>query len=171
MLELLQPSDFEQLFHLIEESFPSDEYRIYEEQKELLCNPLYSVYTLYDENRFIKGFISVWEFEDFAYIEHFAVNPNDRNAGLGKIILQELTERLNKMICLEVEPPENEMSIRRIKFYERNHFFLNEYPYMQPAMSKGKQSIPLLIMTSGNKIDKNTFEKIKNTLYTVVYKC
>lgn len=171
MLELLNHSDFDKLFHLIEESFPSDEYRIYEEQKELLKNPLYSVYTVYSETRSIKGFISVWEFENLAYVEHFAVNPNYRNAGLGKSMLQELRQHLNKMICLEVEPPEDEMSIRRIKFYERNDFFLNEYPYMQPAMSKGKHPIPLLIMTSGAKIEEPIFEEIKNTLYKIVYKC
>ncbi|NLA88207.1 MAG: GNAT family N-acetyltransferase [Clostridiales bacterium] len=171
MIEKLKIKDFDKIYHLMEKSFPSDEYRTYEEQKTLLNNYGYSVYVLYDESQDIKAFIAVWEFNKFAYIEHFVVNPEHRNGGLGTNMLNGLVELLGKTVCLEVEPPNTEMASRRIGFYKRNNFFLNEYPYMQPPISQGKNTIPLFIMTSGSKVDEETFEQIKGTLYTKVYKC
>lgn len=171
MLEILNSNDFDKLYRLIERSFPDDEYRSYDEQKELLNNPLYSVYALYGESHSIKAFIAVWEFDKLAFVEHFAVDSEYRNRGLGASLLNELIQRINKTICLEVEPPESEMSCRRIKFYERNNFFLNEYHYIQPPISKGKNPIPLFIMTYKNKVDEQEFEQIKSTLYSKVYKC
>lgn len=77
---------------------------------------------------------------------------------------------LGKMVCLEVEPPDNEMASRRIDFYKRNNFFLNNYPYTQPPISTGRNPIPLLIMTHGRHINNIEFAKIKEELLTKVYK-
>lgn len=170
MLQKLKPEDFDKVFQIMELSFPEDEHRTYEEQKELLNNSLYQIYILPDESgENIKAFVAVWEFDEMVYIEHLAVNPEFRNGGLGAMILQELISRSDKQICLEVEPPKETMAIRRIGFYERNGFFLNEYDYMQPAISKGRKPIPLLIMTSGRKISKEEFDRIRTVLYTKVY--
>lgn len=170
MIERLKIQDFNKIYELMKMSFPSDEYRIYEEQKALLNNPAYCVYGLYNEFQDIKAFIAVWEFNNFSFIEHFAVNPENRNEGTGTYLLSEVIKLIPKPVCLEVEPPETEIALRRIGFYERNNFFLNDYPYMQPPMSKGKKAIPLLIMTFGRKIDEDTFKYIKSTLYAKVYK-
>ena len=62
------------------------------------------------------------------------------------------------------------MKKRRIGFYERNGFFLNEYPYVQPPISQGRKPVPLMIMTSGAAISEKEFEEIRNTLYKEVYK-
>ena len=171
MIEKLRIQDFDAIYDLMEKSFPSDEYRTYDEQKALLNDPDYSIYVLYNEYQDIKAFIAAWEFNTFAFIEHFAVNPEHRNSGIGSYILNELVELLGKTVCLEVEPTETEMATRRIGFYKRNNFFFNEYPYMQPAISQGKNAIPLFVMTSGRKVDEDIFEQIKGTLYKRVYKC
>ena len=85
-----------------------------------------SKYTVYvipdDESDCIKAFITVWKFEDFAFIEHFAVNPFYRNQGLGSLILHEILNLLQCQICLEVELPKTDFAKRRIGFYERNGF-------------------------------------------------
>ena len=69
-----------------------------------------------------------------------------------------------------MEPPDTETARKRIGFYERNGFYLNDYPYIQPPMSEGKNELPLLIMTSGGKVDKKTFDMMMTTLYEKVYK-
>lgn len=84
-------------------------------------------------------------------------------------MLNDVVALLNKRVCLEVELPDNEMASRRIAFYKRNNFYLNEYPYMQPPMSLGKKAIPLFIMTSQSKVSEEEFDKIKALLYTKVY--
>ena len=165
LLEKLDISDFDAMFEIMEKSFPADERRPKEEQKDLFENPLYKVYCVGK----MKAFMAVWEFDAFVFLEHFAVSPECRNEGLGSRMLAALAEMYDKKICLEVEPPETDVAASRIHFYERNGFFLNTYPYIQPPISKGKQPVPLMIMTS-EAINEQEFEEIKSTLYKEVYK-
>lgn len=171
MLQKLKTVDFDKVFRIMELSFPEDEFRTYDEQKALLKNAYYQIYVLTNENgEEIKAFVSIWQFHKMVYIEHLAVNPEFRNGKLGTRILQELQSMYpDQQICLEVELPEEEMAVRRIGFYERNGFYLNEYDYMQPPISKGRKRIPLLIMTSVRKISRDEFEEIREILYTNVY--
>lgn len=164
--------DFDFIYQLLAISLPDDEYRTYEEQKKLLKDPAYSIYySKKDAKSMVESFLAVWDFANFAFIEHFVVNPTCRNSGLGSQMLKNMTAHLNKKICLEVELPNDELSSRRIGFYERNKFCLNKYPYLQPAMSAGKNTIPLYIMTYGHQLDQDGFLEIKETLYKEVYKC
>lgn len=159
-------ADFDKMFEIMEKSFPEDERRPKNEQKMLFDNPLYKVHCAGE----IKGFMAVWEFEKFVFLEHFAVSPEHRNEGLGSKMLSALVGMYGKKICLEVEPPETDIASGRIEFYKRNGFYLNEYPYIQPPISKGKRQVPLMIMTSGGVASKCEFEEIKSTLYKEVYK-
>ncbi len=166
-----EKKDFDSIFSIIEESFPADEYRDYDDHKRLFDRSAFTIYVIPDdEEQSIKAFITLWEFDDFAYIEHFAVSQKYRNQGLGGELLNYLAKNLNGTVCLEVEPPVTETAKRRIGFYERNGFTLNEYPYIQPAFSKDKKPVELMIMTSNGKVSKEEFELIKSTLYKEVYK-
>ena len=137
MIRKLMQKDFDKVFQMIETSFPEDEYRTYDEQKALLDKKTYEIYILPDsDDNTIKAFIAVWKFDSFAFIEHFAVNPRYRNAGIGSEFLNEFVRMQGKMICLEVEPPNSEMSSRRISFYQRNHFFLNQYHIHSPPFQQ-----------------------------------
>ena len=169
MIEKVNSRDFDAVFRVMEASFPSDEYRNREEQRALFENPVYSVFAWKDENA-LQAFIAVWEFEKFVFVEHLAVNPPKRNGGIGAKLLREMKAVFGKRLCLEVELPETENARRRIGFYRRNHFFLNEYPYIQPPMSKGKNAVPLLIMTTDGALDEKSFQEIKETLYREVYR-
>lgn len=165
MIEKMKRDDFDRIFSIMEQSFPEDERRPYREQKALLDNFSYAIYITPSQD----GFIATWEFEEFVFVEHFAVNPEHRNTGLGSKMLSEFLSMQEKIVCLEVELPNVELAKRRISFYERNGFFLNEYDYFQPPISKGKQIVPLMIMTSKGKVGQDTFEKIRNILYKEVY--
>ena len=43
MLKKMEIKDFDQVYTLMEESFPKDEYRDYQKQKELFRNPEYQI--------------------------------------------------------------------------------------------------------------------------------
>jgi len=165
MIEKMKREDFDGIYAIMEESFPNDEKRPYDEQKKLLETPEYSIYEAEEKN----AFIATWEFDEFVFIEHFAVRSACRNTGLGSRMLSEFIEAQNKTVCLEVELPDTDIAKRRIGFYERNGFFLNQYEYFQPPISKGKKIVPLMIMTSGGKVSEDTFKKIRNILYKEVY--
>ena len=171
MLKMMQPDEFDQVFSIIEQSFPTDEYRTFEEHKELLKEPGYCIYVQHTPHQETVGaFLAVWEFADFVYIEHFAIDSALRGNGIGSAVIQEAHQLFSKQICLEVELPTTNLAKRRIAFYERNGFFLNVYPYMQPPISKGKNELPLLIMTSEERIDQKRFGHIQQMLYQRVYK-
>ena len=109
-LRVAKTEEFDKIFSILENSFPPDEYRTYEGQKFLWNHPKYTVYVIPDdESDCIKAFITVWKFEDFAFIEHFAVNPFYRNQGLGSLILHEILNLLQCQICLEVELQKDEL--------------------------------------------------------------
>ena len=169
MLEQLQYSDFDTTYKIMENSFPLTEFRPKNEQAKLFENKYYNVIGIKDNNVPIS-IAAIWNFEDFMFIEHLATLPEYRNKGLGAQLLREITSNTTKIVCLEVEPPVDELTRRRVRFYERNGMFFNEYPYIQPSISEGRQPIPLFIMTSNRKIDEQEFSRIKNKLYIEVYK-
>ena len=151
---------FDEMFEILEQSFPADERRPREQQLKLFEG----------EEEKIMGFMALWEFEDFVYIEHFALRADCRGRGTGSKMLGQVMSAFDKPVCLEVEPPETEKSCRRIAFYERNGMYLNQYDYIQPPLAEGQNSLPLKIMTSIGKITPGQFDSIKNTLYKYVYR-
>ena len=184
MLQRINETDFSEIYRIMQASFPDDEYRLYNEQLALFEEPEYRIYYVPvtgwegsgdnshgNSAMHAAGFLAVWEFESFTYIEHFAVDPVLRNSGTGSAMLQELVRKYQKQICLEVELPEDELTRRRIGFYERNGFVFNEYPYIQPPISKGKSPVPLRVMTYGKGITRQAFEEMRKVLYRRVYKC
>ena len=170
MLKKLESEQFNLIYKIMETSFPVDEHRPYEEQKVLLENPEYQIY-IFNEEKTDKvcGFLAIWEFDSILFIEHFAVAPEYRNGGMGSKMLKELKKLTDKRLCLEVELPQDDLTRRRIRFYERNGFFLNEYPYVQPALSKGQGEVPLSIMTTESSVNEEEFQHIKELLYDKVY--
>lgn len=170
MLYKMREEEFATVYKIMSESFPVDERRTFDEQIGLLTNPLFEI-LVWKDGDFgdVKGFISTYRLEGFCFVEHFAVSEKYRNEGIGRSVLKKLLEKQEK-VCLEVEPPETEQARRRIEFYRRNGFYTNEYPYMQPPISKGTKPIPLIIMTTGGVIDEREFLRIKNELYGKVYR-
>ena len=170
-LQKLDRQAFGEAYALMEISFPPEEIRPYEEQLALLDDPRYGLWVLHRADGGVLGLMAVWNFPEFAFIEHFAVAPEARNRGLGAQMLRAMTQRLQTHICLEAEPPETELASRRIGFYQRGGFFPNPYPYMQPSISRGRKPIPLVLMTAGRPVSRAEFDQLKATLYSQVYHC
>ncbi len=153
---------------LLVASFPIDEYRElpafreYTDQKEHFYNTV-----ILDENVPV-GFITYWDLNDFFYVEHFAIDPERRNGGYGKQVLEWLQQTLNKPIVLEVEPPTEEIAGRRIAFYERHHFILWEHAYVQPPYRTGSKEIPMYLMVYG-LLSPKKFPAVRSAIYQEVY--
>lgn len=169
MLEQLSIKDFRSIYSIMEQSFPKDEYRTKAKQKQLFNESAYNIFGEKKDGELLS-FITVWTFNDFYYVEHFAVAPDYRNLGLGSKMLKEVKEKFNGLLVLEVECPTDELTKRRVEFYKRNGYKLNEYDYVQPSMAKGRKEIPLKIMSNPIELSESLFEKIKDTLYIKVYK-
>ena len=169
MIKKLEVKDFEEIFSIMEQSFPVDEYRDKQGQRRIFDEKEYSVYG-YIENQKILGFIMVWDFTDILYIEHFAVRKESRNLGIGGKLLSFVKENYKSPAVLEVEPPQDDLTKRRVEFYKRNGFKYNDYYYVQPSMAKGKKEIPLKILSLPNELSEEEFIKARDILYSRVYK-
>ncbi len=169
MLEQLEKKVFPKVYEIMEQSFPKEEYRSYEDQLALLEREEYKLYGAIGSNGELMAFFAVWELIDFLFIEHFAVRDKLRNQGLGAQMIRSLQARYSAPMCLEVELPQNALTERRIAFYERNGFYLNHFPYEQPSLGAGRAAVPLRIMTSGGPLSEGTFRYLKERLYKVVY--
>lgn len=162
---------FDEVFAIMDESFPKTEYRPYRRQKELFSDSAYEIYVKRDGEGDIVGFAAVWDFDEVLFIEHLAVSPKRRNGGVGGELLREIVSGTKKRVFLEVEPPEDDITKRRVAFYERNGFVRNPYPYVQPSVTEGYPAIPLIIMTNGSTVDESEYKRMKSVIYKRVYKC
>ena len=156
--------------NLLHESFPEEERRDDDMQRyNTDNNPLFTAYLITDDTENI-GLITLWRLSGFLYVEHLATSPSVRNKGYGKMIMQALLNNFpDSKIVLEVELPEDELSKRRIGFYERNGFTLCEKPYMQPPYRKSGSPIPMYIMYSGTESIDEMFETITSEIHKNVY--
>lgn len=135
----ISEAEFEALMQLYVEAFPPEERRPLEEMP-----PADAAYRFYAIDG--CGLLSTWEFEDFTYIEHFAIRAELRGSGIGSAALAALRGNL----ILEVEPPHTGTTARRrIAFYKRNGFRLLNIAYVQPPYSKDLPSVELRLMVRG----------------------
>lgn len=169
-LKKITVDDFDSLYKIMEDSFPSIERRTYDEQKSLFNNDIYNVIGYIDECGSVLAFLAFWKFNNFNFIEHFAVNNSLRGKGVGTTLLKKYLDNNNNLTVLEVELPEDNISTRRIKYYERIGMKLNEYDYLQPPLQEGKPLLPLKIMSYEKYIEHREFIELRNVLYRSVYK-
>ena len=164
--------EIEQAKQLYLEAFPTCERR---EVAELLFNideksgKPFTLFAIIFNDTFV-GIISCWELSDFIYVEHFAVNATERGNGIGAKTITALKEHYAKQpLVLEVEVPNEEISIRRVGFYQRQGFYLNENKYMQPPYRKGDEWFDLKLMTTEPKFLEAQFDKVRDEIYHIAY--
>ena len=116
------------MWYLYQHSFPLSEQRTIQCQIEAMQDPQYHCYGLWEHDVFI-GILMYWAWDNQQYIEHFAINPQLRGQGYGSIILKKLMDNQHTII-LEIDPPIDEISIKRLHFYEQLGFQMNPYQHL-----------------------------------------
>lgn len=162
--------DMELAVNLYTEAFPACERR--EAADWLHCveeEPLFRLFAIRQAGAF-SGFISCWQFPDFVYVEHFAVNRQARGNGIGAKAIEAARAHYGTLpFVLEVEPPESEMAVRRIGFYSRQGFTLSKAPYLQPPYRKGDEWIALQLMSTQPEWLDEQINRVKTSIYRAVY--
>ena len=167
-LEKITTKTFDKLYTLMENDFPEAERRSKEDQKKLLYNKYVSLNFIKKDCN-IVGYFIYWDFGEFLYIEHLATLKEYRGQGFGTIFLENFIKNSNKNILLEVELPTDEISTKRIKFYERLGFVLNDHDYTQPSYHSGGDELPMKVMTLKDKLSKADYERIIRKIKSSVY--
>lgn len=158
---------FEAFWEIYDEAFPRDEKRDVEGQKALLGDKDYSIY-LHNENGVLLGFLAYWRLGRFHFVEHLAVSRKARGMGVGSLLVQQVLQ-LGKPVVLEVEPPEDETQRKRIAFYQRRGFVLNDHPHVQPPLAKGANPVALQWMSYPLPLSREEARYIEEKLNEIVY--
>ena len=147
---------FDLVFSKMIAAFPFEERRDISDQKECLNNKFFNFFEIFD-NEADVGFITIWEFPEFVFIEHFAIDEDKRAGGNGSKAIELVKDAYNKPIILEAEAPETEQQIKRIRFYDRAGFKMNSYDYEQPSYHGG-EGVPLKILSFPEALNQDEFD-------------
>lgn len=148
-------------------SFPPEEQRPWEDIERRARGGSLKLIVFVD-GAVTAGFLTAWDLGSLLYIEHFAISPALRGAGMGSAALDWIKAEAGKPVVVEVERPEaGEDARRRISFYRRSGFTpLAGYDYVQPPYSEGLPPVPLLLMSTDPTLDPASTAR---TLHTRVY--
>jgi ribosomal protein S18 acetylase RimI-like enzyme len=159
---------FHSLWNLYEDAFPIMERRELFLQKIVLNQSSYHCDAILYKDE-LAGFILWWQFIDAIYIEHLAINNTLRGQGLGATMLGEFITNHQKTIILEVELPHSTINKRRIAFYERLGFKLNNHAHKQWPLRKAGDEVDLLVMSHPNQLTNIDFLNFKKELEALCF--
>lgn len=140
---------------LYEASFPAYERRTQAQRRRAISDPRFHLEAVLDAGAF-AAFNAYWDFGDCTFIEHVAVDPKMRGGGVGSWILEDFFARNPKTCVLEIDPPEDDISVRRLRFYERHGFSQTPF-FISPIYGSGGDE-KLLILSRPGVISKARFE-------------
>ncbi|MGL4338075.1 MAG: GNAT family N-acetyltransferase [Turicibacter sp.] len=162
---------FDEIYMILDEAFPKEEIRTYEGQRELLSREDYDILMHHHEGQLI-GICAYYEMDDYLYIEHLACKNMVRGMGTGTKLMQEMIAKANaknKLLVLEVEPAMDEVTTRRIRFYERLGLTLDSRYHFQPSLNPDTEGVELKLMVTKSDLLETEHQRIRETLNEYVY--
>ena len=168
-LKPITSKEFDAYYKLLEGDFCVAERKDYKNESRALDNPMFSPSYIYHNDE-VVGYICLWSFNDFLFVEHFAILEEKRNQHIGTGFLSEFLSDVSDMVILEVERPVDEIARNRIAFYEKVGFTVNPYDYIQPSYHPDNEEIPMYICSYNRDISPEEYlrftAQIKNDVYT-----
>lgn len=135
---------WDEAWALYETSFPDCERWNAADYDRAFGDPHFEADGIWRGEEFI-GILFHWKAGDFHYVEHLAVSPCLRGQNMGSKALAAFSE--GKRVILEIDPPEDEISIRRLHFYRRLGFVENPQEYIHPSFRKPFHAHRLVLMS------------------------
>nr|WP_314462253.1 GNAT family N-acetyltransferase [uncultured Clostridium sp.] len=166
-----KPQDrFEEIYVIYEESFPDQERRTKEGQRNVSGNPAYQIRAVEEDGK-IKAFLGYWDLPGCVFFEHLATAKVSRGKGYGKLLIEEAVRETKKPVFLEIEPVtrENPITGKRAVFYERLGFYVNHFYYEQMPLKPQDSPMQLWVTSYGTPISEEAFLPYKKEIYEIVY--
>jgi GNAT superfamily N-acetyltransferase len=167
--KVLSPGMLEPVKDLYLNSFPPEERRTLEGLGNQLLEPGCSVNVVW-KSQMVAGLCIHWDFDELLFVEHIAVQPLLRGQKIGETIMNQITEMTDNPVVLEIEPPLDEWSRRRMNFYIRMGFQLLDVDYLQPSYTVHGLGYPMNLMANKLLADseiKRFIAEIYNRVYKV----
>jgi ribosomal protein S18 acetylase RimI-like enzyme len=150
-------------------SFPEHEQRNREQQLTAFSDNRYHL-SILTENDQVVSFIAWWNFPTYVYIEHFAVSPEFRGKNIGSNMINTFADRIKKTIVIEIDPPINDISRKRLAFYEKVGYKANPHKHFHPPYNPKNKPHELLVLTLNKEFDRKEYEQFSKDLSNIVMK-
>lgn len=137
---------WDEAWEIYRSSFPRNEQWSAESYARAFDDPAFAADGVWLEGR-LAGILFHWKGPGFRYVEHLAVSPALRGRNMGSQILATYCKDAGEQVILEIDPPEDEISIRRLHFYQRLGFVENPYEYIHPSFQRPFMPHRLVLMS------------------------
>lgn len=144
-------------WELYEKSFPDNERWSAEGYDRAFGDPNFEADGIWRGEEFI-GILFHWNADGYRYVEHLAISPALRGQNMGSAALSAFCRKVGRVI-LEIDPPVDDISVRRRHFYERLGFVTNPYEYIHPSFRKPFTPHRLVLMSYPGAI---TYEEARS---------
>lgn len=136
----------QQMLQLYESAFPQEERRHKSALlKKIIEEPRFSCNAILSDDKSFLGLFNYWDFGRFCYVEHFAIEPNIRNNGIGNKVMSAFLNE-HPICILEAELPTEDLSKRRLSFYNRLNFNVIKTDYKQPSYHNDGKLYPMYLL-------------------------
>lgn len=167
----IDPSDqkrWNDVWELYEASFPTAERRKEEDHIRAFENKQFFPMSAWEDGELI-GIIFYWEWDNYRFLDHLAVNTKLRGQSFGSQLLRHLSSK-GHTIILEIDPLIDEISVRRLQFYERAGYTLTPYRYPHLPYRLETEIQELLILSYPKMIDKDQYNDFLNFMNNTAIK-
>ena len=82
----------------------------------------------------------------------------------------ELLGQRGKPVILEIDPPIDDISLRRKGFYERAGYQENPFTHVHPPYREGFAGHPLVVMSYPRQLEREEYDRFYQYLCSVVMK-
>ena len=151
-------TSFKEFWQIYAESFPLCERRDYEQQVAVLNKPGYELDIYFLEEK-LSSFISYWKSDEFIFVEHLAIATEYQGKGLGSSLLKPFIEKQTVPVILEIEPPIDQITTRRLRFYQSLGFVINVHHHFQPPFHVNDNPLHLNILTYPDPINNDLYNQ------------
>ena len=156
------------LFDLYEQSFPPFECRTRDVHYQAVDDDRFYPMAVYNDDEFI-GLLFYWLIDGICYIEHLAIAADSRGKGYGTLILKDFCSLFNNIV-LEIDPPIEDVSIARERFYHHLGFITSKFDYIHPSYREEYIPHTLVLMKHKNDMAEDEFERFKNIMFNDIMK-
>ncbi len=153
-----------ELYH---NSFPRKELRSEADHQRALADPRFTADGIWLGDAF-AGILYHWRFGEAYYVEYFAVLPALRGRNVGSEALASFCRE--RRVILEIDPPEDDISVRRLNFYRRQGFIDNPHDYIHPSYCRPFEPHRLVLMSRPGVLGDEEADRLTEFVRSVVLK-
>lgn len=148
---------WDKVMDIYRNSFPIFEQRDIKNQISVLEDVNYNCIAVCDRDLLV-GLLFYWEFDKYIYIEHLGILGELRGKNYGSKILRKFCKG-DRNIILEIDPPIDDLSIKRLKFYNKLGFLLQDFEHIHPPYRRGYEGHNLKIMSYNRGLSTEEYEQ------------